>query len=113
VSGPDLRPDWRTRLRWAVDRSGKTQRAIAAEAGVSPGMLSRILNAPRANPHFDAVVRIAAAVGTRVGWLVGEPDGMAFSPEDEKMLRSVLVILDKIIDATKAGRSLTILPPRR
>ena len=75
-------------------------------------MLSRILNAPRANPHFDAVVRIAEAVGTRVGWLVGEPTGIELTKEDERTFRTVAAMLDKITDATTAGRSITIVPPR-
>lgn len=66
----------------------------------------------RATPQFDAVVRIAEAIPVRVGWLLGEPTRIELTKEDEKMFRTVAAMLENITDATKAGRSITIVPLR-
>jgi transcriptional regulator with XRE-family HTH domain len=112
MSGPNFKPDWRRRLRHAVDQSGMFHRGIAAQAGITPTMLSRILNSPGAKADFDVVVRIAGVLKVRVGWLLGEPCGLELSEADEKMFRTVAAILGKITDAVDAGRSITIHPPR-
>jgi transcriptional regulator with XRE-family HTH domain len=113
VSGPNFKPDWRRRLRYAVDHSGMFHRGIAAEAGITPTTLSRILNAPSTKADFDVVVRLAEVLKVRVGWLVGEPCGLELSEADEKMFQTVAAILGKITDAVDAGRSIAIHPPRQ
>jgi transcriptional regulator with XRE-family HTH domain len=100
------RPDWHDRLRSAVDRSGKNQNTIAMDAGVTPAAFSRILNA-RVNPRFDTVVRIAQALDVRLGWLVGEPAGLELTAEDERMLRTVLTLVENVTSAFEQGRSIT------
>jgi DNA-binding phage protein len=108
MSSQEHRPDWRDRLRQAVVRSGRKYAAIAWDAGISPETLSRILNTPQINPHFDTVVRLAQALQVRLGWLVGEPTGPELTPQDEKMLRAVLALVEDVINALENGRPITI-----
>lgn len=96
--------NWRARLRAAVEKSGKKHSAIARDAGVAAGTLSRILN-DRMHPTFDTVVRIARAVNENVGWLLDER-GFALSGEEQKQLRQVV----RFLDDTLLGASTT---PRR
>lgn len=84
--------NWRERLRSAIKKSGKKHSAIAAEAGVDPTTLSRILNA-RMQPTFETVVRIAHTVNETVGWLLDER-GFSLSADEEKQLRRVLRFLN-------------------
>ena len=76
---------WRKRLRTAVLASRRKHSAIAADAGIAPETLSRILNAAGAKPAFETVVKIAHAVNESVGWLLDER-GFALSSEQEKKL---------------------------
>lgn len=108
MNDPAQRPDWRDRLRKAVERSGRKYAAIAWDAGISPETLSRILNTPQINPHFDTVVRLAQALKVRLGWLVGEPIGPELTAEDEKVLRAVLALVEDVTDALENGRPITI-----
>lgn len=87
--------NWQTRLRTAVERSGKKHSAIARDAGVSPATLSRILNR-RMSPTFDTVVRIAHAVGENVGWLLDER-GFTISGDEQRQLRKVVRFLDDVV----------------
>lgn len=56
------------------------------------------------------MVRLASALNVRVGWLLGEPS-LILEKEDREMLQTVLGIMDKIIEAHDAGKSITIVPP--
>ena len=87
---------WRTRLRNAIQKSGKSHRAIAAEAGIDPTTLSRILNG-HMEPVFSTVIRLASAVHENVGWLLGER-GFSLSKEQEKELQSVIRLLNTTLD---------------
>jgi len=84
--------DWRARLRIAIARSYKKERAIARDAGIAPATLSRIKNGS-AQPSFDAIVRIARATDVRVGWLL-EEHGFEFTvAETQAILTAGLVLL--------------------
>jgi len=87
------RVSWRQRLRVAIDASGRKHSAIAADAGITPVTLSRILNAVDVNPSFETVVRIAHAVDENVGWLIEEP-GFALSGDQLKKLVATLDFLE-------------------
>lgn len=84
---------WRKRLKMAIEASGRKHSAIAADAGIAPVTLSRILNAVDLNPSFETVVRIAHAVNESVGWLVEEP-GFALSGSQLKKLVASLDFLE-------------------
>lgn len=95
--------NWRERLRAAVEKSGRKHSAVARDAGVAAGTLSRILNG-RMQPTFDTVVRIARAVNENVGWLLDER-GFALSGDEQKQLRKVVRFLDDtVLGATTAPR---------
>src|SRR5205823_10402930 len=83
---------WRERLRTAVRASRRKHRAIAADAGITPVTLSRILNAAEVKPAFETVVRIAHAVGESVGWLLEEP-GYPLSAEQRSRLAEAVEFL--------------------
>lgn len=59
----------RARLRAAIQRSGKTQAAIAQEAGMSASNLSNLL-ANSSEPGAGKLQRIAAAVGVTVDYIL-------------------------------------------
>src|SRR5438477_357286 len=58
---------WRRRLRGAVVRHWKKHSAIAEDAGISAGGLSRILRGHSRFPLFDVIARLAQAAGVSVG----------------------------------------------
>jgi len=95
--------DWRRRLRTAIEKSGKKHSAIAADAGVAPETLSRILNSAHHRPTFDTIVRIAHAIDENVGWLLDER-GFALSGEEQRQLRKVVRFLDDTLTGATVHR---------
>ena len=87
---------WRNRLRSAIARTGRKQSVIAADAGIAPETLSRILTGTNAQPAFDTVVRITHAAGENVGWLLDEC-GFALSSDEQRQFRKVVHFLDDVI----------------
>ena len=87
--------NWRGRLAEAVKRSGKPHKAIAYDAEITPTTLSRILHGGHRQPQFETIVRIAHAVGERVGWLAGEQE-FSLSPQERKRLKAAALILSEI-----------------
>ncbi len=85
---------WRERLRAAIDASGRKYSAIAADAGITPVTLSRILNAVDAKPAFETIVCIAHAVHENVGWLLDET-GFVLSTAQMQKLADTIDFLDK------------------
>jgi transcriptional regulator with XRE-family HTH domain len=92
--------DWRDRLRGAIYKTGRTQSAIAEEAGISAETLSRILTGRHAEPRFGVVVRIVHACGEHVGYILGEQP-FSLSGEQRAKVRTAAGIL---MDLT-GGRS--------
>ena len=112
---PPLRPlvlvppvNWRSRLRRAIDSSGKKHAAVAAEARVDPTTLSRMLNG-HIEPSFGTVVRVARVIGENVGWILDER-GFALSADEQKQLRKVVRFLDDAVLAGVAPRRERIEP---
>ena len=89
---------WRERLAEAVRRSGRKQRAIAADAGIAPETLSNILRGRQRHASFNIIARIAYATGVSVGWLL-EEDGFDLSPlalpEIEQAITFLRVAIDR------------------
>ena len=94
--------NWRERLRTAVRASRRKHSAIAADAGITPVTLSRILNAAEVKPAFETVVRIAHAVGESVGWLLEEP-GHPLSAEQQSRLTEAVEFLHATFAAVPPG----------
>jgi SOS-response transcriptional repressor LexA len=76
----------------AIEASGRKQSAIAADAGVAPQTLSRILHSVGPSPAFDTIVRIAHAVNENVGWILGER-GFPLSETERRELAAVVEFL--------------------
>jgi SOS-response transcriptional repressor LexA len=95
------RVSWRERLRLAIDSSGRKHSAVAADAGITPVTLSRILNSVDVNPSFETVVRIAHAVNENVGWLIEEP-GFSLSAGQLKKLAEALDFLENTLHIAAA-----------
>ncbi len=98
---------WRARLRIAIEKSGKKQSAIAADAGITPTTLSRILTAAHERPTLDTIVRIARALDESVGWILDEPS-FYLSADDQRKLHDAVRILDASLRS--AGRRRTVRP---
>lgn len=62
---------WRDRLRAAIERSGRTDGDLAAEADISPDVLESILSG-EVEADLETVMTLAYAARVRVGWLLGE-----------------------------------------
>jgi transcriptional regulator with XRE-family HTH domain len=65
-------PDLADRLKAAIAARGLKQSALAAEAGIPPETLSRILTRTTENPGIHTVSKIARVLGESVGSLLGE-----------------------------------------
>jgi transcriptional regulator with XRE-family HTH domain len=103
MSKSEQSDEWRTRLREAVDRTGKKHSAVARDAGIHPETLSRVLTDGMTRPSFEVVVRIAHATGESVGWLLAEP-GYALSNEQRELLRRAAATIRKVTgDDTASG----------
>jgi len=99
--------NWRARLREAIEKSGKKQSAIAADAGITPTTLSRILTAAHERPTLDTIVRIARALDESVGWILDEPS-FYLSADDQRKLHDAVRVLDASLRS--AGRRRTVRP---
>ena len=85
--------DWRKRLTRAIDRSRRTQAAIALQAGVSPETLSRVIHGIHKQPGFETVVSVIYAAGESVGWFLREPQTF-LSADDRAHMREVIDFLE-------------------
>ncbi|MCU1350746.1 MAG: hypothetical protein JWO56_3776 [Acidobacteria bacterium] len=65
-------PDLAERLKAAIAARAVKQSALAAEAGIPPETLSRILTRTTENPGIHTVSKIARVLGESVGSLLGE-----------------------------------------
>src|SRR4051812_39983909 len=79
--------DFRARLRQAIDATGKEDKTIAADAGITKETLSRILNGAIQDPGFETMNRLAAATNVTIGWLAGDEP---FSPADRDKLVEII-----------------------
>jgi len=79
------------RLAWAVKKSGKTQLQVGIDAGVSAGAMYNYAVGKR-SPDLDVAVRLAAAAGTTLAFLVGESsDAEGLVPQAEGSSEKALV----------------------
>lgn len=86
--------DWRERLRRAIYRTGRTQSAIAEEAGISAETLSRILTGRHAAPGFVVVVRITHACGEHVGYILSEQPFNLSGEQRAKVRTAAGILMD-------------------
>jgi phage repressor protein C with HTH and peptisase S24 domain len=100
--------NWRSRLRAAIDKSGRKHSAIAAEAKIDPTTLSRILNG-HMQPTFETIVRVTRAANENVGWILDER-GFSLSGDEQKQLRKVIRFLDDTVLGGVAPRRERVEP---
>lgn len=74
--------DWRARLTTALEKSGKTKRAVSLEAGRGPGYLHSIL-AEGKDPTVDNLIQVCQALGVSLSYVLY---GVDLSPETEEVL---------------------------
>lgn len=98
--------DLASRMRAAIDATGRTQASIAAQSEVPEETISRIVTGETKNPHLVTLTRLAATLNVSVGWLLGER--MApFTDTEARVLASAMEILRyRIGGATVDAREL-------
>jgi len=94
---------WRDRLRMAIEKSGMKHSAIAAEAGITPATLSRVLTAAHQHPTLDTIVRVAHAINENVGWILDEPS-YVLSAEEQRKLHEAVRILETSLRSSSRQR---------
>lgn len=87
--------DWRARLRAAVRASGLKYAVISYDTGLTPETISRVLTAEHQRPSLHTIALIAHAVGTTVGYVLGE-DGFPFSGSDLRAFRAFVEYLEHL-----------------
>lgn len=70
---PHVPHDVASRLRLALEKSGKTQTQVSRETGVPNDTISRIATRETENPQIATLKKLARSLGVSVGWLLGEP----------------------------------------
>jgi transcriptional regulator with XRE-family HTH domain len=86
--------DWRERLRRAIFKTGRTQRAVAEEAEITASTLSRILTGSHAEPKFSTVIRIVHACGEHVGYILGEQPFNLSGEQRAKVRTAAGILMD-------------------
>jgi transcriptional regulator with XRE-family HTH domain len=83
--------EWRKRLQEAVDKSGKSMRAISLTAGCSASYLHGILKENK-EPTLARLVKICSEIGVSVTYIIL---GIEMSPTHE----SLLLLMSDLPDA--------------
>lgn len=80
----------KARLRWAVERSGLSNRALSERAGLAPGSISQWLAAAEPNPTIDSLRAISKAADVSLCWFVtGHGSPTPYTPEAKGGLPAV------------------------
>lgn len=93
-----------------VESSGRRHAAIAADAGVAPETLSRIINSPSARPEFETIARIAHAADENVGWLLDERGFSLSAGELARVREAVDVLQHALLKSAPPKRDAAALP---
>jgi transcriptional regulator with XRE-family HTH domain len=99
------------RLEAAIKASGKSQKRVAKESGITPEALNRILRGTNPNPRIQTLVRIAAAAKVTVGALLREWE--AFGPEDEHQLLQMRQWIDDKLGIDARGEPNAVIVESR
>lgn len=76
---------WRERLDAAIEKSGKSARAVSIESGNGPGYVHSILREGK-DPSVDNLESVCNAVPTSLIFVLF---GFDVEPEDEEIIRAV------------------------
>jgi len=99
--------DFSRRLRSEIEYLGLTQKEFAAKAGIKKRALDAYLRAQQSMPPADTAVKIAAALGLSVEYLVtGKAYRQSVDISGYLRFRDILddlaVLPDEILDSVKA-----------
>jgi transcriptional regulator with XRE-family HTH domain len=86
--------EWRKRLQEAVEKSGKSLRAVSLAAGCSPGYLHGILNSNK-EPTLTRLIKLCGVLNVSVTFVAL---GVAWSPQQERLL----LLMSELPDEQKA-----------
>lgn len=75
---------WRQRLQQAVDRDGRSLRAISLAAGLPETALWEVLNTDKV-PGIDRLQAICEALKVSISYIL---EGIELSPESERLLKA-------------------------
>lgn len=89
--------DLASRLRAAIDATGRTQSWIAEHAGVPDETISRIVTRETKNPQIVTLLKLAPVLGVTVGWLLGEKIA-PFTDAESRAIASAIDILRLRLD---------------
>lgn len=107
--------DLHTRLADIVARSGRTQREISRQAGLSAGTLNEILNNPDRSPSVKSVQAIANTLGVSPSWLIdGTVDNQGprgFAESDAAPWTPAKSGKNKHLSETKLTEIMAVLAP--
>lgn len=93
--GGPVNEEWRLRLRAAVRASGMKYSVISYDTGMTPETISRVLTAEHQRPSLQTIARLAHAVGTTVGHVLGE-QGFPFSGAEVRALRAFMEYIEQL-----------------
>lgn len=91
------------RLKWALDQSGLSQRALSRAAGLqSQRHIGFLASGDRDNPELKTVQAIANALGVSIAWLANGDDP-APSPEHLKAVGDAFMKVEAERKEAKTG----------
>ena len=120
--------NFRKTLRDELDYQGLTVKELASKSAVAKGAIDSYLGKQASMPPADTAVRIAAALGVTVEYLVNGEDGSRetptqfffsprkrlllrifddLQPEDQKLVLDIVKVLKKSRDEKEASLSLS------
>ena len=76
--------DWRTRLRYNLEKNDKSWREVSLAAGLSAGYISSILHEGK-EPTFKNLLAIIDEIGVSLSSIVF---GVEMGPDEEELLRA-------------------------
>lgn len=83
MKSDDTGRTWRDRLAEAIERDGRSQRAVSIAAGLGPGYINALFREGR-EPTVGHAIRVCEVLGISLSWLLY---GIDMSPESEEILR--------------------------
>lgn len=96
--------DLASRLRAAIDASGRTQSWIAERSGVPDDTISRIVTRETKNPQIVTLLKLAPVLGVSVGWLLGEKIAPFTTAETRALAAAVDILRYRLAGDAIDGR---------
>jgi transcriptional regulator with XRE-family HTH domain len=78
-------PDWKERLKAAIENSGKSMREISLSSGHGPGYLHSVFTEGK-DPKITTLMKVCDAAGVSLLFIL---HGMEVAQEDEELLKEL------------------------